>query len=260
MPTTCSPRSAVVVALLVACIVSSCGDSTGVWSGPSGPPPIELPADPNQPVVQIDEWLPVITADGHVYTDAREPTDSASASFQVPLPPAPQPVAVAQLTATGLQEVMLEAQRLGLIGAPPDYGDPKITDQGSLKVTVTTAHGPFVHSVYAPGERTGVRRQDAAREALNSFVAFIDGLPGRLDGELSDAEPYVPSRWLVELEPKYQRMAAPPPWPFAQPPVKGCATFPLDRDVDTATGVYRVTIDGRERMVSVKPALPFVVC
>ncbi len=70
----------------------------------------------------------------------------------------------------------------------------------------------------------------------------------------------MPTQWILELDPYYDVADDPIPWPFIEAPAEGCRTFPVDDGVDTATGVYSTAVDGRDRLVSVKPALPFDRC
>ena len=231
-------RAAVVLLTLVLVTLVGCGGDPGVRT--TGEPrriPVELPADGSTPIVQIGDWLPLITADGHVYTDGARATRSGVRRAMAPLPPSPQPVDVALLTPDGLAAVVAEAHELGLLAAPPDYGDPQVTDSGSLTVTLTTADGSFVHRADAPDERTGVRGEDAARDRLQRFTRFLDDLGDELGDDLGPREPYVPTRWIVDTDPLAQASAA-DEWPFPDGPVDGCAAFPLDDGADAVTGVY----------------------
>ena len=148
-----------------------------------------------------------------------------------------------------------------LLQAPPDYGNPGISDQGYLVVTLTTAAGTFEHRVYAPGEPTQDPAADAARDRLDEFVSFLASLSSELGDDLGPWTPYVPEQWLVDTAP-YVESSGSQPWPFDTEPVDGCATFPSDPDVDTASGVYAVptATSGGERVVEVSPALPFTEC
>lgn len=248
--------AAVISLLAPVAALAGCGADPGVRTT-DGPRrlPVELPADGSTPIVQVGDWLPLITADGHVYTDGAPATRSSLRSAVAPLPPSPQPVDVAELTADGLAAVVAKAHELGLLSTPPDYGDPHITDVGSLTLTLTTAERTFVHHAYAPDERTGIRAEDAARDRLQEFTRFLDDLAAELGDDLGDAVPYVPAQWVVDTHPLADATAA-EDWPFAAAPTDGCATFPLEGGVDTATGVYFADTGTRHHTVTVRPALP----
>ena len=250
--------SPILVCLALAAALTACGSQRPVVAGPSEPSRVELPADPDTPVVRIGRLLPVITADGRVFTDA--PSGADLRSFVAPAPPAPQPVAIAQMTPAGVQAVLLEARRLGLLAPPPDYGDPRITDSATATITLTTADGTYEHAVYAPSRRTGERAADAARDRFDEFGRFVADRLRTSDADLGASTPYVPTQWIVELDPYYDVIGGPAPWPYDDPPAQGCRTFPLDGDIDTATGVYSTTIDGKNHLVSIRPALPFDDC
>jgi hypothetical protein len=159
--------------------------------------------------------------------------------------------------------VLAEADELGLLQTPPDYGEPGITDQGYLRVTLATADGTFEHSVYAPGEETGDAAADAARARLDDFVRFVNTLQMQLGDEIGAPEPYVPEQWIVDTTPYVDR-ADVTAWPFDGDPVDGCVALPSDAGSDTASGVYSVTVPGEdtdeEHIVEVRPALPFDDC
>lgn len=218
------------------------------------------PADPDAALVTIDGGVPAITADGRVFDRAEGPQGFAAA---LPLDPPTGALTIAQLTPAGLAEVLATADELGLLGTPPDYGDPGITDQGYLSVTIATADGTFEHSLYAPGEPSGDRDSDANRERLYEFVDFVSSLQMQLGDDISSPEPYVPDQWVVDTSP-YVEQHDVEAWPFADDPVDGCTTFPTRPDLDTASGVYTVTVPGEdtdeEHIVEVRPALPFSEC
>jgi hypothetical protein len=218
------------------------------------------PSDPDAALLTIDGGVPAITADGRVFMRVDGPQGFAAA---LPLGEPTGALTVAQLTADGLAAVLAEADDLGLLDTPPDYGEPGITDQGYLRVTLATADGTFEHSVYAPGEETGDADADAARARLDEFVHFVDTLQMQLGDEISSPQPYVPEQWIIDTSP-YVEQDDVQAWPFAIDPVDGCVSLPSDADADTASGVYSVTVPGEdtdeEHIVEVRPALPFTDC
>jgi hypothetical protein len=217
------------------------------------------PTDPDAALLTIDGGVPAITADGRVFMRVDGPQGLTAA---LPLGEPTGALTVAQLTPDGLIAVLAEAEALGLLGTPPDYGDPGITDQGYLRVTLATADGTFEHSVYAPGEETGDAEADAARDRLDDFVHFVDTLQMQLGDEISDPMPYVPEQWVIDTSP-YVEQHDVTSWPFDIDPVDGCVALPSDAATDTASGVYSATLPGgtgREHIVEVRPALPFDDC
>lgn len=199
--------------------------------------------------------IPAITADGRVFVQAAAPAPSGfAAPAMAPYVPVVGALQVAQLTDDGLERVLFEAASRRLLSEPPDYGDPGITDQGSLTVRLSTANATYTHSVYAPGERVDDATQQAARHRLDGFVDFVHDLGEHVGDELGPWEPYVPEQWVVELHP-YVDTGDAEPWPFPAPPSDGCQAFAVD-GADTASGVYT---DG-DVTVEVRPALPFTVC
>lgn len=226
--------------------------------GPSDVP--SPPADPDAALLTVDGGVPAITADGRVFMRADEPQGFAAA---LPLGQPTGALTIAQLTPEGLDRVLAEADEAGLLQTPPDYGDPGITDQGYLEVTLATADGTFEHSVYAPDEDSGDPDADAARDRLDDFIQFVETLPLELGDEISQPEPYVPEQWVVDTSP-YVEQDDVEAWPFEIDPADGCMTFPSDADLDTASGVYSVTVPGEdtdeEHIVEVRPALPFSDC
>ena len=199
--------------------------------------------------------IPAITADGRVFVQASEPGPSGFATpAMAPHVPEVGAVQVAQLTAGGLERVLFEAASRRLLSEPPDYGDPMITDMGSLTVRLSTASATYTHSVYAPGELVDDTTQQAARHRLDGFVDFVHDLREHVGGELGPWEPYVPEQWIVDLHPHVDSGDA-EPWPFAAPPSNGCQAFAVD-GADTASGVYT---DG-DVTVEVRPVLPFTDC
>lgn len=266
-------RAAVIAVALLAVGAAACGgdddttsttppttiESPSTTTEPDGPDVPAPPADPDAALLTIDAGVPAITADGRVFQRVDEPQGFAA----LPLNPVTGALTVAQLTPDGLTAVLAEADELGLLQAPPDYGDPGITDQGYLTVTLTTADGTFEHSVYAPGEESGDRDADAARDRLDEFVDFVYSLQMQLGDDIGKPEPYVPEQWVIDTSP-YVEQDDVRAWPFAVDPVDGCVALPAEGGTDTASGVYTVTVPGEdtdeEHIVEVRPALPFTDC
>jgi hypothetical protein len=72
-----------------------------------------------------------------------------------------------------LQALLHEADRDGLLAAPPDYSPPSsIADGGDTRVEITTGGGHWAHVVNGLGDPT---RESGARGRLADFVAFVEG-------------------------------------------------------------------------------------
>ena len=248
---------------LVVVGLTACGDDAeDCCSGTSTTPPdVEvdtLPelADGEAAFVEIgSRGIPAITADGRVFVQATEPAQSGfAAPAMAPYVPVVGAVQVAQLSAEGLERVVFEAASRRLLGEAPDYGDPMITDMGSLTVRLSTASATYIHSVYAPGERVDNAAQQAARDRLDGFVDFVDDLREHVGDGLGPWAPYVPEQWMVALHPDVVAGDA-EPWPFDIAPADGCQAFEVAR-TDTASGVYTYG----DVTVEVRPALPFNDC
>lgn len=261
-----SVRIAITAGILLV-VAAACGGDDGTIidydPAPTTTPAGDLPAlddDPDAAFVVIDvEGVPAITADGRVFDRAPRPQGFAAAA--APLNDPVGTLVTAQLTPDGLRAVVAKAAALELLQTPPDYGEPGITDMGSLDVTLTTADGVYEHHVYAPNESTGDRSEDAARARLAEFVIYVRSLSIELGDDIGPWTPYVPDRWVVDTSP-YVGVSDTEPWPFDTEPVDGCVAFPSDPDADTASGLYALASPGSEydRVVEVSPALPFTEC
>src|SRR4051794_30501379 len=66
-------RRRIVVTLasaLAAVVLAGCGIGSGVRTiSRPGPLPVLLPLDGSTAIIRVGDWLPMISADGHVYTD-----------------------------------------------------------------------------------------------------------------------------------------------------------------------------------------------
>ena len=203
--------------------------------------------------------MPAITSDGRVFRRIEEAPEGFARAAMAPQPPPVGALEVAQLSEAGLMDVVRKAAELRLLEEPPDYGDPMITDQGSLVVTLSTAGATYEHDVYAPGEEVDDDDAQAARDRLDEFVDFVSSLQTHLDGEIGPWTPYVPEQWVVDVHPQVESWDA-EPWPFDVAPSEGCTSFELAGGTDTVSGVYTATVDGSDEIVEVRPALPFTAC
>jgi hypothetical protein len=263
-------RATLTVACLIAFGATACGgDGSGgtttnaptTTEAPTNPLGQTPPSDPDAALLTFDdESIPAITADGRVFKRSDGPQGFGPVAAALPVAPVVGPLVTAQLTPDGLAAVLAEADRLGLLQAPPDYGQPGITDQGYLTVTLTTSSGTYEHSLYAPGEETGDDDADDARARLDEFIDYVHSLQMHLGDELSDWQPYVPEQWVVDTSP-YVESGSARRWAFDTEAVDGCATFPTSGGVDSVSGVYLATVAGDEQhLVEVRPALPFTEC
>jgi hypothetical protein len=256
-------RESVVLLAAVALSAAACaaGDAaraTQTAAGTASPPTstAALPRDPDALFVRVGgAGTPAIAADGRVFRAARPAATGLRFAAAPPLAPS-GPLEVARLGTAGLATVFAKALELDLLRPPPDYGDPAITDMGTLVVTIAVDGATYVHAVYAPGEPVDDPAAQAARDRLAEFVSFAESLHLHLDDELGPWAPYLPERWVVDVD-AYVDRAQTAPWPFETSPEDGCAVLATSGERDTASGTYTLTSDGHESLVAVRPALPF---
>lgn len=219
---------------------------------------IDLPDDPDAQVVNLDNNV-VVYADGRVFRRA-DPRRAGARSFvgSTEMMPAPPPTGfeLAQLTDDGLAWLFEQADELGMLFDNPDYGDPQVTDQDTTQLTVTTAEGEFFHSVYGLGIDVDDSDAQDRREHYAEFTSILADLDDVLDDEISDFEPWVPDAWVVS--PASWLGSAAADWPLDDVPdnLPACVVLPSDPGADTATGAYRMLIDGAELIVIADAALP----
>jgi hypothetical protein len=129
-----------------------------------------------------------------------------------------------RLSEEGVQWVLEQADATGLLSSPPDYGQPLVTDVGTVTVTITAGGVQVSHSVYGPGfedEAAGLTdAQIEARKALAGFVSSIVALPEAQPGLLAGpAGPYPVESlevWAWELAAEVEG-ATVEEWPLAEP-------------------------------------------
>lgn len=101
------------------------------------------------------------------------------------------------ITPTGIEQLLAEADGLGLL-ADVEYQQPdNIADAPTTVVTITVAGTTYDHAAYALdlGPET-----DPARQALSEFVAMMTDLAGTVGDELGQDEPYVAAAYLIQAE------------------------------------------------------------
>lgn len=129
-----------------------------------------------------------------------------------------------RLSGEGVEWVLRQAEAAGLLGPAPDYGEPAVTDVGTVTVTISAAGIQIAHSVYAPGfedEAAGLTpMQIAARRALARFVDAVVSLPeSRPDLLAENLRPYVVDSlavWAWELPGEVGALQV-EDWPLAEP-------------------------------------------
>lgn len=105
----------------------------------------------------------VVTGDGTVYLRGEEVTAQGIV----------WPMFAYAAPEADLQAVLHEADRDGLLAAPPDYAPPSpIADGGDTRVEVTAGGGRWVHVANGLSDAT---RESGARSRLADFVAFLRG-------------------------------------------------------------------------------------
>lgn len=211
---------------------------------------VALPPD-GQPFLTLTGEL-IVTSDGTVYRAVEEPMG------MVPAPTGGTTWEVAELTSRGFGRLQGFLAEQGFFAPPPDYSGVMVTDVGPNRLIVATADETFEHEAFVDYVDPGT-----GGEAYARFRTVLDGLrdlPSIVGDEIAEFEPYVPETWTVvdnlgvsasyidgEVE----------PWPFAEPAVEGCTSFPDDDvtagGVDGATGRYGVG----DRVLDVEPRFPW---
>ena len=134
----------------------------------------------------------LITGDGRVLEQG-----AVAAIYPGPLM---SPLLERTLTPEGIQKVLQEAQRLGLLAAPPDYSaEQNIADVPDTVVTIAAAGGTFVHT--APALGMDDTELTPARQALFDFVRATGDLPALVGADLGSDEPFTPETVRLQATP-----------------------------------------------------------
>lgn len=101
-----------------------------------------------------------------------------------------------RLSEEGMQRLLLEAERAGLLEPGRDLGMPPVADAPSTTFTLVTGGGRVVTDAYglgieSPGDETLTPAQREARQKLMDFQVKLADLPALLQGEMSSDEEYV---------------------------------------------------------------------
>lgn len=135
-----------------------------------------------------------------------------------------------RLSAAAVDRIMQAAGDGNLLTAR-DFGEPGISDQGWLTLTLDTPGGTVEHRVYAPSWTDGLSDdQVAARAELDAFIAELVGFP---NSEIVDPpSPIEPTALQIEARPlagNSDYLADAVDWPFPDSArdlfgANGCAT------------------------------------
>lgn len=175
----------------------------------------------------------------------------------VPMPPRrAHRLDVAHIDDEGMQRLYAAADEAGLLDhhvRPPDDFN-WYPDQERISVDIVVDDRPLHH--LAPSRAEGQDVSDDV-EQVASFVEGLTTIETYVGSEhVSDWEPFVPERWLLE-DGYYDYMVR--QWPLdADPEMGTCVVLPSDKDVDTAAGLYTVESGGSPFAAS--PALPWTEC
>jgi hypothetical protein len=158
-----------------------------------------------------------------------------------------------RLSEEGIQWVLGQAEAEGLLAPAPDYGQPAVTDLGTVTVTITAGGVQVAHVVYAPGfedEAAGLTaEQIEARKAFARFVDAVVGLPATQPDLLAEpVGPYSPESvavWAWELDAGVEG-ATVEDWPLPAPlgdlpadPQSGVRCFEASgADLDTLESAF----------------------
>jgi len=141
----------------------------------------------------VNAPIALVTGDGRALS-----TGPVTAIYPGPLLPN---ILQRSITPAAVQQLLAEADELGLL-ADVDYEDPtNIADAGTTIVTITVGGTTYRHEAYALG--LGPEGEtDPARVALAEFVESMTDLPGTVGAaELGPDEPYTSEQFLIQAMP-----------------------------------------------------------
>ena len=141
----------------------------------------------------VNAPLALVTGDGQALS-----TGPVTAIYPGPLLPN---ILQRSITPAAVQQLLADADELGLL-ADVDYEDPtNIADAGTTIVTITVGGTTYRHEAYALG--LGAEGEsDPARVALAEFVESMTNLPETVGtAELGTEEPYASEQYLIQAMP-----------------------------------------------------------
>ncbi len=224
-------RIMLVPVLVVVATLAACGGSIPeppAGSSPADEPTITYDPDPERAVVDVTQPLGGFVP-AEVAIDTRPQFRLYGDGVVIALPAEhklggfPELVTYT-LSDDGIGWVLGQADAEGLIAPPPDYGQPPVTDVGTVTTTIRANDGEFAHSVYGPGfeneEAAGLEpAQVEARQALAGFVDAVVALPtDHPELLVASPTPYDPAAvavWAFELPADADVPSE--PWPLATP-------------------------------------------
>ncbi len=105
------------------------------------------------------------------------------------------------ISPAGVQQLLAEADELGLLAEVAYENPDNIADAGTTIVTLTVGGTIYRHEAYALGLEAG-GETDPARQALASFVDAVANLPATVgDAELGPEEPFTSEQFLIQALP-----------------------------------------------------------
>lgn len=157
-------------------------------------------------------------------------------------PPTPQPFTVAQITPAGMDALLAEADRLGILDGNTD---PDPYDMLPTILTIRVEGGEYQHVT--------VGLSDYDNSEVREFGDTVRDLERFLGDDIGPIEPYVPHAWRIDST--YTQPDEPiRPWPLGEEPTSnGCVVLPSEPDRDTATGGYATGMGA----VGAFPTLPW---
>lgn len=260
-------RRALLTAVPLVLVLGACGSTDSSTSSPPTDPTTNISG--LQPSDDADVALVrlggsssgppelVIGGDRWVYSATADRATPAGFARMAPPPLAPRPYVRRRLSEAGLEKVLGEAARLGLLGPSQDDADPDITDAGSTVLTLEVGGTTFEHAAYA----LGYQEETGGREKLQRFVEMLGDLEGFVGvDDLGPEQAWIPARFVVEELTSYVPGKPSDPermWPAGVPIDVGCIELPIDEFPAGVAGSY-VTED--DIGLEVLPDLPGDIC
>lgn len=220
-----------VFVLAAVAALAACGGSVPeppATSGPADEPVITYDPDPERAVVDVTQPLGGFVP-AEVAIDTRPQFRLYGDGVVIALPAERElggfpELVTYTLSDDGIGWVLGQADAEGLIAPPPDYGQPAVTDVGTVTTTIRAGGGEFAHSVYGPGfeDEAAAGLEPAQVDARQAFARFVDAVvalpadhPELLVGEPAPYDPAAVAVWAFELPADADVPAE--PWPLATP-------------------------------------------
>jgi hypothetical protein len=284
-----------ILLLLPALVLSACGrlneNGGGAGSGPTGSSGgIDHPTGGNDLVLRMATGGGFVTVETNLraipnvslYGDGRLITQGPV--IEIYPGPAMPNLQVAQLTEEGIQAILAEVEKAGLLGKDATYDYPCVADLPTTTFTVVSGGSTHTVSAYALGFEAGTTGacddpaiDTEARAKLLEFSNKLGNLRSWLpEGSIGDDQPYIPTDLRIYVRPYIDNPdleQQPTEWPLATPLASfGTADKNLDETrcgvvsgadletllplADAANELTPWSSDGKDYALIFRPLLP----